>query len=72
MCIVFSTHAFSGADIMRYDGIYSRYFTGLKDGKYSLKVKVKGQEGQARPAIQSHSRALYIPGYVVDGNSHKQ
>ncbi|KAJ8408518.1 hypothetical protein AAFF_G00259320 [Aldrovandia affinis] len=58
----------AGADVLRHDGIYSRYFTGLKDGKFSLKVKVKNQEGKARPAIQSHSRALYIPGYVVNGN----
>uniref|UniRef100_A0A4W4HP12 Chloride channel accessory 1 n=1 Tax=Electrophorus electricus TaxID=8005 RepID=A0A4W4HP12_ELEEL len=45
----------AGADAFKDDGIYSRYFTKLKKGRYNLKVRV------------ANSGALYIPGYIVDG-----
>ncbi|KAG7487743.1 hypothetical protein MATL_G00026720 [Megalops atlanticus] len=56
----------AGADIQKHDGIYSRYFTNLKDGKHNLKVRVKGQGDKAR-ANRGKSRAMYLPGYVIDG-----
>uniref|UniRef100_A0A4W4HLQ2 VWFA domain-containing protein n=1 Tax=Electrophorus electricus TaxID=8005 RepID=A0A4W4HLQ2_ELEEL len=46
----------AGADAFKDDGIYSRYFTKLKKGRYNLKVRV------------ANSGALYIPGYIVDGD----
>ncbi|KAK6313814.1 hypothetical protein J4Q44_G00152730 [Coregonus suidteri] len=57
----------AGADAFRHDGIYSSYFTNLATGKYSLKVKVQNDDGTARFSLRRHSGALYIPGYVVDG-----
>uniref|UniRef100_A0A4W5RCX7 VWFA domain-containing protein n=1 Tax=Hucho hucho TaxID=62062 RepID=A0A4W5RCX7_9TELE len=57
----------AGADAFRHDGIYSSYFTELTTGKYSLKVKVHNNDGTARFSLRRHSGALYIPGYVVDG-----
>ncbi|KAG9350919.1 hypothetical protein JZ751_024808, partial [Albula glossodonta] len=57
----------AAADVFKHDGIYSKYFTNIKSGKFTLKVKVKDQGGQDKPAIRRHSRAFYIPGYVVDG-----
>ncbi|XP_036375540.1 calcium-activated chloride channel regulator 1-like [Megalops cyprinoides] len=56
----------AGADIQRNDGVYSRYFTNLKDGKYNLKVRVRGQ-GDNATANRGQSRAMYLPGYVIDG-----
>ncbi|KAG7487742.1 hypothetical protein MATL_G00026710 [Megalops atlanticus] len=56
----------AGPDIKRNDGIYSRYFTNLKDGKHNLKVRVKGQGDKAR-VNRGQSRAMYLPGYVIDG-----
>lgn len=49
------------------DGVYSRYFTNLKRGKYSLKVKVANRDGGVH-FPQRYSGSLYIPGYIVDGN----
>uniref|UniRef100_A0A8C7NG74 Chloride channel accessory 1 n=1 Tax=Oncorhynchus mykiss TaxID=8022 RepID=A0A8C7NG74_ONCMY len=57
----------AGADAFRNDGIYSSYFTELTTGKYSLKVKVHNNDGMARFSLRRHSGALYIPGYVVNG-----
>ncbi|XP_036375560.1 calcium-activated chloride channel regulator 1-like [Megalops cyprinoides] len=56
----------AGADIQKHDGIYSRYFTNLKDGKHNLKVRVRGQGDKAR-ANKGQSHAMYLPGYVIDG-----
>ncbi|XP_046718336.1 calcium-activated chloride channel regulator 1-like [Silurus meridionalis] len=58
----------AGCDVFRDDGIYSRYFTELRCGKYSLKVKVEYQHGADQFSFYRHSGALYVPGYVVDGN----
>ncbi|XP_067086441.1 calcium-activated chloride channel regulator 3A-1-like [Osmerus mordax] len=57
----------AGADAFRNDGIYSRYFTQMKGGKYNLKVRVQNKDGKARFSRKRHSAAMYIPGYVVDG-----
>ncbi|KAI2645261.1 Calcium-activated chloride channel regulator 4A [Labeo rohita] len=57
----------AGADAFKDDGVYSRYFTEMKNGRSSLKVKVKNQNGQASTTIQKRGGAPYVPGYVVDG-----
>uniref|UniRef100_A0A8C1ZEF1 Chloride channel accessory 1 n=1 Tax=Cyprinus carpio TaxID=7962 RepID=A0A8C1ZEF1_CYPCA len=49
----------AGADAFQNDGIYSRYFTKMVNGRSSLKVRVKNQDGQTKFA------ALYVPGCVV-------
>ncbi|KAK9961950.1 hypothetical protein ABG768_007344 [Culter alburnus] len=57
----------AGADAFRDDGIYSRYFTQMKKGRSSLKVRVKNLDGQARFTFQKRGGAPYVPGYVVNG-----
>ncbi|KAL6471817.1 hypothetical protein MHYP_G00204670 [Metynnis hypsauchen] len=57
----------AGADDLKGDGIYSRYFTKLKSGKYSLKVQVSDQGEAVKTSPSRYSGALYIPGYIVDG-----
>ncbi|KAF4103938.1 hypothetical protein G5714_014925 [Onychostoma macrolepis] len=57
----------AGADASQGDGIYSRYFTKIVNGRSSLKVRVKNQDGQTRFAVQKSSGAPYVPGYVVNG-----
>uniref|UniRef100_A0A8C2D052 Chloride channel accessory 1 n=1 Tax=Cyprinus carpio TaxID=7962 RepID=A0A8C2D052_CYPCA len=57
----------AGADAFQGDGIYSRYFTKLVDGRSSLKVRVKNQDVQTRSAAPKKSGAPYVPGYVVNG-----
>ncbi|XP_070605135.1 calcium-activated chloride channel regulator 4 [Erythrolamprus reginae] len=57
----------SGADIIKNDGIYSRYFTSFKeDGRYSIKVHVQGRGGTSRQTRQ-RNHALYVPGYIENG-----
>ncbi|XP_039176965.1 calcium-activated chloride channel regulator 1-like isoform X1 [Crotalus tigris] len=57
----------SGADIIKNDGIYSRYFTSFKDnGRYSIKVHVQGGYRTSRQTRQ-RNHALYMPGYVDNG-----
>lgn len=58
---------FPGADLFKDDGTYSRYFTKLQRGKYSLKVSVENQHG-VQISLHKSSGALYVPGYIVDGN----
>ncbi|KAG8437234.1 hypothetical protein GDO86_008078, partial [Hymenochirus boettgeri] len=54
----------AGADIIKGDGIYSKYFLNSPgNGRYKLKVRVQGTEDESRFAAPM-SRALYIPGYV--------
>ncbi|KAK3531500.1 hypothetical protein QTP70_023283 [Hemibagrus guttatus] len=55
----------AGADSFKGDGTYSRYCTELLRGKYSLKVRVEYQQTEVPP--YKHSGALYIPGYIDDG-----
>lgn len=60
---------FTGADAFKDDGVYTRYFTKLKKGKYNLKVRVGNQPGRASQFTpHRYSGALYVPGYIVDGN----
>uniref|UniRef100_A0ABM5G8N3 Calcium-activated chloride channel regulator 1-like n=1 Tax=Pogona vitticeps TaxID=103695 RepID=A0ABM5G8N3_9SAUR len=57
----------SGADIVKYDGIYSRYFTSFKEnGRYNIKVHVQGKDNTVRRG-RRQSQALYVPGYVENG-----
>ncbi|XP_072547017.1 calcium-activated chloride channel regulator 1-like [Salminus brasiliensis] len=56
----------AAADTTKDDGTYSRYFTNLKDGRYSLKVRVTDHT-DTRLSHSRYGGALYIPGYVVDG-----
>ncbi|KAL6471774.1 hypothetical protein MHYP_G00204240 [Metynnis hypsauchen] len=57
----------SGADTFKDDGIYSRYFTKVQNGRYSLKVQVIHQGGAVSSAPNRNTGALYVPGYIVDG-----
>ncbi|XP_077065031.1 calcium-activated chloride channel regulator 4A-like [Siphateles boraxobius] len=57
----------AGADGFKDDGVYSRYFTQMKNGRSSLKVRVKNQNGEARFTFQKSGGAPYILGYVVNG-----
>ncbi|XP_029562097.1 LOW QUALITY PROTEIN: calcium-activated chloride channel regulator 4A-like [Salmo trutta] len=67
---VYTSVFFPGADAFRNDGIYSRFFTTSKKGRYNLKVKVQRKDkgknnGQVR--LKRHSVAPYVPGYVIKG-----
>ncbi|XP_065410260.1 calcium-activated chloride channel regulator 1-like isoform X2 [Chrysemys picta bellii] len=58
----------SGADIMKNDGIYSKYFTSFKgNGRYNLKVHIQGRNQTVRLGHRQ-SRALYVPGYIENGD----
>ncbi|XP_006190220.1 calcium-activated chloride channel regulator 2 [Camelus ferus] len=60
----------AGADVIKNDGIYSRYFFSFAvNGRYSLKVHVSHSpsvSAQAHSAAGSH--AMYVPGYITNGN----
>uniref|UniRef100_F7DX63 VWFA domain-containing protein n=1 Tax=Ornithorhynchus anatinus TaxID=9258 RepID=F7DX63_ORNAN len=57
----------AGADVIKNDGIYSRYFTiSQGNGRYSLKVRAQAKKNTARLGLRHHhSQALYIPGKTV-------
>lgn len=59
----------AGADTFKNDGVYSRYFTAYSEnGRYSLKVRAHGGANTAtRNLRHPPNRAIYIPGWVVDG-----
>ncbi|KAK3558574.1 hypothetical protein QTP86_021651, partial [Hemibagrus guttatus] len=57
----------AGADSFKGDGTYSRYLTKLLQGKYSLKVRVEQKQTEVQLPPYRHSGALYIPGYIDDG-----
>ncbi|XP_036413632.1 calcium-activated chloride channel regulator 4-like isoform X2 [Colossoma macropomum] len=57
----------AGADAFKDDGIYSRYFPKAQNGRYSLKVQVIHQGGAISGSPNRNSGALYVPGYIVDG-----
>ncbi|XP_077309103.1 calcium-activated chloride channel regulator 1-like [Lithobates pipiens] len=58
----------SGPDIVKNDGIYSRYLTTFTvNGRYGLKVRVESTDNKARLTLP-RNRALYVPGYVDNGN----
>uniref|UniRef100_A0A8B9EUI1 Chloride channel accessory 1 n=1 Tax=Anser cygnoides TaxID=8845 RepID=A0A8B9EUI1_ANSCY len=57
----------AGADTVKNDGVYSRYFTSLKSGgRYSLKVSAQGRNTTVRLGLRPN-RALYVPGYIENG-----
>ncbi|KAM6167937.1 calcium-activated chloride channel regulator 1-like [Erethizon dorsatum] len=57
-----------GADTVKNDGIYSRYFTNYHgNGRYSLKVHAQARKNTARLSLRQQNKALYIPGYVENG-----
>uniref|UniRef100_A0A8C8R9E1 VWFA domain-containing protein n=1 Tax=Pelusios castaneus TaxID=367368 RepID=A0A8C8R9E1_9SAUR len=57
----------SGADIIKNDGIYSRYLTSFNgNGRYNLKVQVQGKNKTVRVG-RRQSQALYVPGYIENG-----
>ncbi|CAJ0916344.1 unnamed protein product [Ranitomeya imitator] len=57
----------AGADIIKNDGIYSRFFTAFNgNGRYNLKVRVESHEKDSKATIPK-SRVLYLPGYVENG-----
>ncbi|KAE8610703.1 hypothetical protein XENTR_v10012210 [Xenopus tropicalis] len=57
----------AGADIIKNDGIYSKYFIQFTgNGRYNLKVRVENKEKSANLAAPE-SRALYLPGFIVNG-----
>ncbi|XP_007424185.1 calcium-activated chloride channel regulator 1-like isoform X1 [Python bivittatus] len=56
----------SGADIIKHDGIYSRYFTSFRvSGRYNIKVRVQGQD--AVLGARQQGSALYVPGWIENG-----
>uniref|UniRef100_A0ABI7YRX7 VWFA domain-containing protein n=1 Tax=Felis catus TaxID=9685 RepID=A0ABI7YRX7_FELCA len=59
----------AGADTVKNDGIYSRYFTDFHgNGRYSLKVHAQAKKNTARLSLrQKQNRALYMPGYLENG-----
>ncbi|XP_069497828.1 calcium-activated chloride channel regulator 1-like [Ambystoma mexicanum] len=59
----------AGADVVKNDGIYSRYFTAFDgDGRYSLKVRAEGRDKTTRRGFRmQRSQALYVPGYLENG-----
>ncbi|KFO72762.1 Epithelial chloride channel protein, partial [Cuculus canorus] len=60
----------AGADMMKNDGIYSRYFTALRrTGRYRLKVNAHGRNTTTRLNLRQN-RALYMPGYRENGKIH--
>ncbi|XP_030062591.1 calcium-activated chloride channel regulator 1-like [Microcaecilia unicolor] len=58
----------TGPDISKNDGIYSKYFTAYSgNGRYNLKVRVQGKDKITKRGFRSQHHALYIPGYVENG-----
>ena len=66
------TFQYQGADTVKNDGIYSRYFTDYHgNGRYSLKVHAQARNNMARLSLrQPQNKALYIPGYIENGKWH--
>ncbi|NXS94474.1 CLCA1 regulator, partial [Jacana jacana] len=57
----------AGADMIKNDGIYSRYFTSLEGtGRYSVKVNAYRRERTTRLALRQN-HALSLPGYIEHG-----
>ncbi|XP_044157450.1 calcium-activated chloride channel regulator 4A-like [Bufo gargarizans] len=58
----------SGPDIMKNDGIYSKYFTQFSaNGRYGLKVRVENNAKGKSRLVLPKNRALYVPGYIING-----
>ncbi|XP_004679236.1 PREDICTED: calcium-activated chloride channel regulator 2 [Condylura cristata] len=60
----------AGADVIKNDGIYSRYFFSFAtNGRYNLKVRVSHSPSTSTPAQSiSGGHAVYVPGYIINGN----
>ncbi|XP_036687505.1 calcium-activated chloride channel regulator 2 isoform X4 [Balaenoptera musculus] len=60
----------AGADVIKNDGIYSRYFFSFAvNGRYSLKVRVNHSPSISTLAHSiPGSHAMYVPGYITNGN----
>ncbi|NXN26465.1 CLCA1 regulator, partial [Nycticryphes semicollaris] len=57
----------AGADTIKNDGIYSRYFTSLEGtGRYSVKVNAHGRDRTTRFVLRQN-HASYLPGYREHG-----
>ncbi|XP_066450838.1 calcium-activated chloride channel regulator 1-like [Eleutherodactylus coqui] len=57
----------AGPDIMKNDGIYSRYFMQFSaNGRYGLKVRVENNKKAKSHLVLPKNRALYIPGYIIN------
>ncbi|XP_054996342.1 calcium-activated chloride channel regulator 4-like [Sorex araneus] len=58
----------SGADSLKNDGVYSRYYTAYRgDGRHNLKVQVHGGAAAKRSLRYPLNRAAFVPGWVVNG-----
>ncbi|XP_044157856.1 calcium-activated chloride channel regulator 1-like [Bufo gargarizans] len=58
----------AGPDIIKNDGIYSRYFTQFSaNGRYGLKVRVENNAKGKSRLVLPKNRALYVPGYIING-----
>ncbi|KAM5256399.1 LOW QUALITY PROTEIN: calcium-activated chloride channel regulator 1-like [Ctenodactylus gundi] len=59
----------AGADTVKNDGVYSRYFTEYHgNGRYSLKVHAQARKNTARLSFkEQQSKVLYISGYNENG-----
>ncbi|XP_051021568.1 calcium-activated chloride channel regulator 3A-1-like [Acomys russatus] len=55
----------AGADTLKNDGIYSRYFAQYHgNGRYSLKVNARARKNITKESLKRQNKSLYIPGYV--------
>ncbi|CAH6777150.1 calcium-activated chloride channel regulator 3A-1 [Phodopus roborovskii] len=55
----------AGADTLKHDGIYSRYFTEYHgNGRYSLKVNVQARKNTTKLNLKQPNKSLYVPGYI--------
>ncbi|XP_038167448.1 calcium-activated chloride channel regulator 3A-1-like [Arvicola amphibius] len=58
----------AGADTLKNDGIYSRYFTEYHgNGRYSLKVKAQARKHITKLHLKQPNKSLYIHGYIENG-----
>nr|XP_034978697.1 calcium-activated chloride channel regulator 1-like [Zootoca vivipara] len=56
----------SGADILKNDGIYSRYFTSFRgNGRHNIKVRVQGKDQTLRRS-RRQSQAFYVAGVIEE------
>uniref|UniRef100_A0A8C5R9X9 VWFA domain-containing protein n=1 Tax=Leptobrachium leishanense TaxID=445787 RepID=A0A8C5R9X9_9ANUR len=57
----------AGADVVKDDGIYSRFvFSFNHSGQYSLKIHAQSTSNVSVHTPQ-YSRAMYVPGYIENG-----
>ncbi|KAM8930569.1 calcium-activated chloride channel regulator 1-like [Pelodytes ibericus] len=54
----------AGADLVKNDGVYSRYvFSFNHSGRYSLKIHIESKSPVSFVSLHN-SRAMYVPGYI--------